>query len=160
LYYENWSKNNIKNLKKITIHNLEGVIEMSDNNDFGSFLSGFLVGGLVGAAVALLMAPQSGEETRVLIRDKSLELKDKTVASLEEAYARAEHAAEEAKLRADELAKVAQQRAEELRHRGQVVLEEQRAKITTAISPKAAPAAATAEKPAAEEAKKPAAKKK
>ena len=107
---------------------------MSDNNDFGSFLSGFLVGGLVGAAVALLMAPQSGEETRGLIRDKSIEIKDKTVSSLEEAYARAEQAAADARTRADELAKVAQQRAEELRQRGQVVLEEQRAKISSAIS--------------------------
>ena len=44
---------------------------MSDNNEFGSFLSGFLVGGLVGAAVALLMAPQSGEETRTLIGEKT-----------------------------------------------------------------------------------------
>jgi len=128
---------------------------MSDNNDFGSFLSGFLVGGLVGAAVALLMAPQSGEETRVLIRDKSLELKDKTVASLEDAYARAEHAAADARVRADELAKLAQQRAEELRQRGQVVLEEQRAKIGSAISHKE-----TEEKPAEKDEKKSSAKKK
>lgn len=133
---------------------------MSDNNDFGSFLSGFLVGGLVGAAVALLMAPQSGEETRVLIRDKSLEFKDKTVSSLEEAYARAEQAAADARVRADELAKIAQQRAEELRQRGQVVLEEQRAKIGTAISRKTEEAKETAEQPAEKEDKKPAAKKK
>ena len=33
---------------------------MSDKNgDFGAFVSGFLIGGLVGAAVALLFAPQS-----------------------------------------------------------------------------------------------------
>ena len=36
---------------------------MSDNNDeFGAFLVGFIVGGLSGAVVALLFAPQSGEE--------------------------------------------------------------------------------------------------
>jgi gas vesicle protein len=131
---------------------------MSDNNDFGSFLSGFLVGGLVGAAVALLMAPQSGEETRVLIRDKSLELKDKTVTSLEEAYERAEHAAADARVRADELAKLAQQRAEELRQRGQVVLEEQRAKISSAIAQKETDAKDN--KPAEKDGKKSAAKKK
>jgi gas vesicle protein len=38
------------------------------------FVAGFLVGALVGAAAALLMAPQSGEETRTLIRDKGIEL--------------------------------------------------------------------------------------
>lgn len=30
----------------------------------GSFLAGVVIGGLVGAAIGLLMAPQSGEETR------------------------------------------------------------------------------------------------
>ena len=35
-----------------------------NDNDFSAFLAGFVVGGLVGAAVALILAPQSGEETR------------------------------------------------------------------------------------------------
>ena len=39
----------------------------NNDSDFGAFISGFLIGGLVGAAVALLMAPQSGEETRTMI---------------------------------------------------------------------------------------------
>ena len=38
---------------------------MSDSdNEIGAFLTGFIIGGLVGAAVALITAPQSGEETR------------------------------------------------------------------------------------------------
>jgi len=41
-----------------------------------SFLVGLVVGGLIGAAVALLYAPQSGEETREAIRTKSIELRD------------------------------------------------------------------------------------
>jgi gas vesicle protein len=51
---------------------------MDDNNGqtFLGFLIGLIVGGLVGAAVALLYAPQSGEETRATIREKSIELKD------------------------------------------------------------------------------------
>lgn len=107
---------------------------MSDrDSEFGAFLTGFVVGGLVGAAVALLFAPQSGEETRAIIKEKSIELKDKAVETVEEAYARAEAAAQEAKARADELARVAQERAEELKKRGQVVLEEQKAKIEGAI---------------------------
>ena len=52
--------------------------------DFGAFLTGFVIGGLVGAAVALLVAPQSGEDTRTLIMDKSIELKDKVGESAEE----------------------------------------------------------------------------
>ena len=58
-----------------------------NSSDFGAFLAGFVIGGLVGAATALLLAPQSGEETRVFIKDKSIELKDKAIETTEEARA-------------------------------------------------------------------------
>jgi gas vesicle protein len=45
--------------------------------EVSSFFTGFFVGALVGGAAALLMAPQSGEETRSQIRDRSIEIKDK-----------------------------------------------------------------------------------
>ena len=86
---------------------------MSDRDEFGAFLVGFLVGGLTGAVVALLMAPQSGEETRALIKDKSIELRDKAQVTAEEAMARAEAAAAEARARADELAKQLKERGQE-----------------------------------------------
>jgi len=73
---------------------------MSDRDEFGAFLVGFLVGGLTGAVVALLMAPQSGEETRAIIKDKSIELRDKAQVTAEEALAKAEAAAAEARARA------------------------------------------------------------
>jgi gas vesicle protein len=41
-----------------------------------SFLSGVLTGALVGAAVALLFAPESGEEVRLQIQERSIRLKD------------------------------------------------------------------------------------
>jgi gas vesicle protein len=78
---------------------------MSDRDEFGAFLVGFIVGGLTGAVVSLLFAPQSGEETRALIKDKSIELRDKASVSAEQAIAKAEAAAAEARARADELAK-------------------------------------------------------
>jgi gas vesicle protein len=95
---------------------------MTDRDDFGAFVSGFLVGGLVGAAIALLMAPQSGEETRTMIRDKGLELKDQV-----------EQTAAEARSKAEQIAQQARQRAEELQKRGQVVLEEQKTRLGDAI---------------------------
>ena len=53
---------------------------MSDNsNEFGAFMSGLLIGGIAGAITALLLAPQSGEETRKVIIDKSIEIKDKAL---------------------------------------------------------------------------------
>ena len=71
---------------------------MSDNNgDLGSFLAGFVIGGLIGAGVALLMAPQSGEETRQIIKDKSIELRDRAIETAEEAQKRAEEFQERGK---------------------------------------------------------------
>ena len=81
---------------------------MSDDNEYGAFFSGFLIGGLVGAAVALLLAPQSGEETREIIRDRSIELRDQ----------------------AEVMAKDAMTTAEDLQKRGQVILEEQKSRVS------------------------------
>lgn len=48
---------------------------MSENsNDLGAFLAGFVIGGLVGAATAIILTPQSGQETRSQIASKSNEL--------------------------------------------------------------------------------------
>lgn len=91
-------------------------------NDFGAFMSGFVIGGLVGAAVALLMAPQSGEETRTQIRDKGIELRDQVEATTDEARKRAESLAQEARTR-----------AERLREQGQVILDEQKSRIEEAV---------------------------
>jgi gas vesicle protein len=46
-----------------------------ESSDIGAFLAGFVIGSLVGAAAALILAPQSGEETRTLIHDKGIELR-------------------------------------------------------------------------------------
>jgi gas vesicle protein len=99
---------------------------MSDRDEFGAFLVGFIVGGLTGAVVSLLMAPQSGEETRALIKDKSIELRDKASVTAEQALAKAEAAAAEARARADELAK-------ELKARGETVVSEVKSRGKTAI---------------------------
>lgn len=48
---------------------------MSDNrSEFGAFMAGFVIGGLVGAATALILAPQSGSETRAQIASRGDEL--------------------------------------------------------------------------------------
>jgi gas vesicle protein len=83
---------------------------MSDNNDFGAFFAGLIVGGLVGAATALLLAPQSGEETRQWIQDRGIELKDRAVEYGADARARATAALDDARARAD-------QALEEVRYR-------------------------------------------
>lgn len=42
---------------------------MADNDSGMAFVSGFLLGGLVGAVVGLLLAPKSGAETRAGIAE-------------------------------------------------------------------------------------------
>ena len=85
---------------------------MSDRDgDFGAFISGFVIGGLVGAAVAVLLAPQSGENTRALIRDRGIEIRDTAYQSAEGARSR----------------------ASELQQRGHVVLEEQKERLKGAM---------------------------
>ncbi len=63
---------------------------MSDHNEFGAFAMGLVIGGLAGAVAALLFAPQSGEQTRAQIKEKSIELRDKAQQSSQEAMARAD----------------------------------------------------------------------
>ena len=96
---------------------------MSDRDSFGSFLVGFLVGGIAGAVVALLYAPQSGDDTRGQIKDKAIELKDKTTVVLDETYRKAEGLGKEAVTKAQDLIKTAQTKASETLKKGQVVLE-------------------------------------
>ena len=48
---------------------------MADNDSGIAFVSGFLLGGLVGAAIGLLLAPKSGAETRAGIAEHSDEWK-------------------------------------------------------------------------------------
>lgn len=102
---------------------------MAERDEFGAFLIGFIIGGLTGAVSALLLAPQSGEETRTVLRERAIELRDRAAETAEDAYAQAEQAAADARVRAEELSRIARDRAQELQRRGQVVLEEQRSKI-------------------------------
>lgn len=69
---------------------------MADRNLIGAFAVGVLVGGVSAAVSALLLAPQSGKETRTLIKDRSIELRDRAQHTYEETIARAEAIVNEA----------------------------------------------------------------
>jgi gas vesicle protein len=84
---------------------------MGKESSAGDFMAGFLLGGVFGALVALLLTPVSGQEMREQIREKSIELKD----------------------RADELSVEATKRAEELRAKGQSLFESQKLRFQEAI---------------------------
>jgi len=122
---------------------------MSDRDDFGAFLVGFVVGGVTGAITALLFAPQAGEETRTMIKDKAIELKDQTSETVGESLAKAEKAAKDAVTKAEKLLEEAKKKAAELAEKGQVLLDEGKEKVAkVAPKPKTAKKAAEAKKEA------------
>ena len=53
-------------------------------NNTAGVLVGMLIGAMAGAAAALLMAPQSGKDTRRQIQEKSIELRDRTTELVED----------------------------------------------------------------------------
>jgi gas vesicle protein len=53
------------------------------NNNIPGILAGVLIGGLAGATAMLLVAPQSGERTRMQIQEKGIELRDETTGMME-----------------------------------------------------------------------------
>ncbi|MCC7177908.1 MAG: YtxH domain-containing protein [Acidobacteria bacterium] len=55
-----------------------------DNSGAGSVMLAFMVGAITGAAVALLFAPATGEETRDFIGQKAREGRDKAKDAVEQ----------------------------------------------------------------------------
>jgi gas vesicle protein len=75
---------------------------MSDEGKGAEFLAGLLIGGLVGAAAALLLAPQPGDRTREELREKGIELKERVIELSEEARKVAEDLQTESRSIVDE----------------------------------------------------------
>ena len=87
---------------------------MSKSSSGGEFLAGFLIGAFAGAAAALLFAPKSGEETRTIIRERGIELKDRAGEVSVEARRRAEEVQSQAKTKAQDLTTQAKGKAQDL----------------------------------------------
>ena len=49
----------------------------NDKQSGGGFLSGFVVGGIVGFLTGMVLAPRSGDETRMMFSERGQELRDK-----------------------------------------------------------------------------------
>jgi gas vesicle protein len=83
------------------------------------FLVGLLIGVLAGAGAVLLLAPQSGEKTRAQIRQKSSDLRDQTVKTVEGAVA-------QARSKTRQITDDVRDQAVELQQGGQDMVDEQR----------------------------------
>lgn len=116
---------------------------MANNDSGGSFALGFVVGGLVGAAAALLLAPKKGSETRSDLLERSLAMRS-----------RAEEIAAQARTQAQDRASVGVATARErigpayegMRERVNPVVEQVNARINRDNGASETPTAEEAEK--------------
>ncbi len=88
------------------------------NNNLLGVFAGMLVGGLAGAVTMLLMAPQSGEATRMQIQEKGIELRDRTTEMVEDAMT-------QIRLDRKKITMSGRQKAKELLEQGQALVVEQ-----------------------------------
>ena len=97
---------------------------MAEKSYGGDFFAGLVIGALVGAAAALLLAPQSGEETRTLIQEKGIELQERSAEMSTEARRRAERYQAEARQKAEQVANQAKAKTAELQKQAQSAIGE------------------------------------
>lgn len=69
----------------------------------GKFVAGVLVGGAVGAIAGLLLAPQTGEETRELLSDASKDVVSKTNTTVKEIQEKADVIVSDLQKKGDEI---------------------------------------------------------
>ena len=107
---------------------MEGTIEEHGNgtSTTRSVLIGLLIGGLTGAAAMLLLAPQSGQQTRAQIREKSTQLRDRTTAGVK-------HVLEQARLETDGMTAGVHEKAGGLKNLGRGKLVEQIDRVSAAL---------------------------
>lgn len=88
------------------------------NNNILSVLVGLLIGGLVGAVATLLLAPQSGEDTRMQIKKKGIELRGRAAEMMEDTMS-------QVRLNANKIMVDGRGKLEELKHHGRELALEQ-----------------------------------
>lgn len=108
----------------------DGAVIIVEKSNGG--IGGFLLGLLVGAGAALLFAPQSGEETRQVIRDRSRQLRDDAYGRAEDLQERVEEGYERAKERLEEGFETARRTVKDKRADANSALDAGKAAVTSA----------------------------
>jgi gas vesicle protein len=100
------------------------VQDMSDTTKH--VLTGIVVGGLIGATAMMLLAPRSGEEMRAEIKDKALDLRDRTTEGVKDTVSQVVS-------KASHLRGGIKDKSQDLKQRGQDVLIEKLDLVSEAI---------------------------
>jgi gas vesicle protein len=103
----------------------ENQVPERHNNNVLGVLIGMLIGGLAGALTMLLLAPQSGENTRIQIQEKGIELRDRTTGIVEDVM-------EQVRMDRNKLTTEGRKKAKELMHQGQELVVEQLDRVSDA----------------------------
>jgi gas vesicle protein len=103
----------------------ENQVPERHNNNVLGVLIGMLIGGLAGALTMLLLAPQSGENTRIQIQEKGIELRDRTAGIVEDVMA-------QVRMDRNKLTTEGRKKAKELMHQGQELVVEQLDRVSDA----------------------------
>ncbi|HMB22617.1 MAG: YtxH domain-containing protein [Chloroflexota bacterium] len=93
-------------------------------------LTGLVVGGVIGATAMLFLAPRSGEEMRSEVKDKALELRDRTSETVKDTI---KDTLSQVKSKKDELTGGVKGKAQGLKHKGQDMLVEKLDRATEAV---------------------------
>jgi gas vesicle protein len=104
------------------------------NGGSGDFLKGMLIGGMVGAVVALLYAPKSGKETREEIGKKADELAGKAKEEYDLALEKSKKTFQGAMDRLKELEGIAKKKVEEVEDQVQELAEKSKETVETSKS--------------------------
>lgn len=107
----------VKEMDREMLYDNQDLQYQNNHNVFGVFV-GLLIGGLVGAATMLLLAPQSGKDTRIQIQKKGIELRDHTTKMIGDTMA-------QVRSNANRISTSGRMKAEELLHQGQDLVAEQ-----------------------------------
>jgi gas vesicle protein len=85
-------------------------MDKNDGADSGfGFFSGLIIGSMIGAILAVVLAPQSGEETRDYIRGKAHEAKNRALDLAYDMKDRAAEVADDLRAQADQLSQMSRQ---------------------------------------------------
>ena len=95
-------------------------------NNTLNVLVGMLIGGLAGAVTMLLLAPQSGKDTRMQIREKGIELRDRTTEIVDDTMA-------QVRSNVNKITTSGREKLEELKQHGQKLAVEQLDRVSEVV---------------------------
>lgn len=101
---------------------------MSDDQSAG-FFKGLLVGGAIGAIIALLYAPKSGKETREELSQKAEDLYGRLREEYQHSLENAQKSIETAQQKLDEISKTASQKTDEVSRSFEKIVEKGRKEV-------------------------------